>query len=108
MNVRIFAKTRDGVAKAEGIYNGDTTVVLAGGKVRNKVAESVRGKTTVNRYLEDPDYVSKDGIVLKDCTFDSPSTAAVFVTGNASNGYRVWKIEDGKSLDEYLKEKGLR
>lgn len=46
--------------------------------------------------------------ILKDCRFTSPSTAAQFVTGRSSNGYEVWKVEDGKSLGSYLKEIGVR
>ena len=30
--------------------------------------------------------------------FRSASTAASFVTGNISNGMRVWKLESGKTL----------
>ncbi len=108
MEIRLFAKTRDGIANAEAVYSGSETRVLAGSRIRNRIANSVRGKAFVMKILEDPSYVSKTGELLKDCIFDSPSTAAVFVTGNASNGYRVWKTKDGKTLDAYLKEKGLR
>ncbi len=108
MKIKIYAKTRDGIAKAEGIYTGEKTVVLAGGTIRNRIAESVRGGRFAKKYIDNPSFVSEDGRILADCEFDSPSTAAVFVTGNASNGYRVWKTEDGRPLDEYLKDKGLR
>lgn len=108
MKISIFAKTRDGVAEAEAVYTENSTTVLAGSKIKNKIADSVRGGRFVKRYLEDSSVVSEDGLVLKDCEFNSPSIAAMFVTGNASNGYRVWKTEDGRSLDEYLKKMGLR
>ena len=108
MEIKISAKTHDGVAKAEAIFTGEKTIVLAGGKIRNRIADSVSGGTFEKKYIDDPQFVSDSGVILADCEFYSPSTAAVFVTGNASNGYRVWKTDDGKTLDEYLKDKGLR
>ena len=108
MEVRIFAKTRDGVASAEAVYSGEKTIVLPGSKVKTTIAKSVRGGTFAQRFLNDRTCVSGEGEVLKECVFNSPSIAAMFVTGNASNGYRVWKTEEGKTLGDFLKENNLR
>jgi hypothetical protein len=108
MKIKMYLKTRDGSCDAEAVYDGEKTIVLAGAKIRNRVSPSVQGGKFVKRYLDDPECVSEEGIVLKDCTFNSPSIAAMFVNGNASNGYRVWKVEKKKSLGDYLEEKGLR
>jgi len=108
MNIKIFAKTRDGSSFAEAIYTGEKTIVLPGGKVKMKIAKSVRGGAFVQHFLDDRSYVSSEGEVLKECVFNSPSIAAMFITGNASNGYRVWKLENGKTLGDYLKENNLR
>ena len=108
MEIRVFAKTRDGIAKADAIYKGEQIIVLAGSIVKTTLAKSVRGGNYVRQYLDDSSYVSADGKVLRDCLFNSPSIAAMFVTGNTSNGYRVWKTEGGKTLGDFLKENNLR
>lgn len=108
MKIMVFSKTRDGVANAKGCYEGECTIVFAGSKVRASLAKSVKGGYVVRNYLNDRQYVSENGVVLQDCVFSSPSLAAMFVTGCTSNGYRVWKTEDGKNLGVYLKENNLR
>ena len=108
MNIKIHAKTRDGSAFANAIYTGTNTIVLPGGRVKTEIAQSVRGGTFVKRFLNDRNFVSEDGDVLQECVFNSPSIAAMFVTGNASNGYIIWKLENGKTLGDYLKENNLR
>ena len=108
MEIKVYAKTRDGIAKASAIYTGEKTIVLAGSKVKTTLAKSVKSGKYVRQYLNDSAYVSADGVVMNDCSFNSPSIAAMFVTGNTSNGYRVWKTVDGKTLGDFLKENNLR
>ena len=48
--------------------------------------------------------MSSDFTLLKDVPFRSASTAATFVTGNISNGMRVWKVSPGKDLGKYKEE----
>ena len=108
MKIVLSAKTRDGVASAKAEYDSGKTVVLAGSKVKTNLAKSIKGGKFVRRYLDDESFISSDGLVLRDCEFNSPSIAAMLVTGNASNGYRVWKTEDGKTLGDFLKENNLR
>lgn len=108
MEIKLFAKTRDGSASAKAVYTGEKTIVKSGSIVKTSIAKSVRGGAFVQKYLDDRSFVSSEGVVLKDCEFNSPSIAAMFVTGNASNGYRVWKVENGKTLGDYLKENNLR
>ena len=108
MKIKIFLKTRDGSCDAEAVYDGEKTIVLKGSKIRNKLSPSVRGGTFVRNFLNNSEYVSEEGIVKKDCIFNSPSIAAMFVNGNASNGYKVWKVKKNKDLGTYLAEKGLR
>lgn len=108
MNIKVFLKKRDGSVYAEAIYTGDNTIVLPGGKVKMKISESVKGGSFAQRFLDNRSYVSSEGDILRECVFNSPSIAAMFVTGNASNGYRIWKLENGKRLGDYLKENNLR
>ncbi len=48
---------------------------------------------------EDPFYV-----LQKNYTFTSPSTAASIILGRSSNGWRDWKDELGRSLDELFRK----
>lgn len=58
----------------------------------------------VEKLQKDANIVSSDFILLKDVSFRSASTAATFVTGNISNGMRVWKVSPGKDLGKYKEE----
>jgi len=66
---------------------------------RISTSPSFRGAVTIQEYR---DKFVKDNIVSQDVIFKSCSTAANFITGNSSNGFRKWKTEDGSSLKEYL------
>lgn len=108
MELRIYTKSRDGIVFAEAIYTLDKTIVLPGSRIKNSISKSVRGYVFAKQLLNDRSCVSQDGKVLKECIFNSPSMAATFVTGNASNGYRVWKTKEGITLGNFLKENNLR
>lgn len=108
MKVKVTLKQRTTDVFAEAVYEGDTITVLPGGKISNDFANHIRGGKTAKSYRENPEYVDGEGNILKKCEFTSPSTAAQFVTGRSKNGYEAWKVEEKKSLGDYLKEKGLR
>lgn len=108
MKINVTIAKKNGAVYATGIYEGDTFIVQKGGKVEAGFADHIRGGKTAKAYRSDPEYVDKDGNILKDCEFKSPSTAAQFVLGTSSNGYESWKVEKKMSLGKYLKEKGLR
>lgn len=102
MNIKIRMKTRDGAAFADGIYTGDNVIVLPGGKI----SAIFRGGKMARKIRENPEYISSEGKILKECNFKSASTAAQFVNGNICNGFRVWKV--GKEeLGAYLKKNGI-
>lgn len=108
MKVKVTLKQRTTDVFAEAIYEGATITVLPGGKISKDFADHIRGGKTAKSYRDDTQYVDKNGTILKSCEFTSPSTAAQFVTGRSTNGYEAWKVEEKKSLGDYLKEKGLR
>lgn len=108
MKVKVTLKQRTTDVFAEAIYEGDTITVLPGGKISSTFSEHIRGGNMAKSYRDNPQYVDKNGIILKKCEFTSPSTAAQFVTGRSANGYVSWKVEDKKNLGKYLREKGLR
>ena len=109
MEIKVSIKQRVGQAFAEGIYSENGFIVKAGGCISKDFAAHIQGGASAKKYRDDKEFVDRNGKILKDCAFKSPSTAAMFVTGRSTNGYVAWKIEDGKkSLGEYLKEKGIR
>lgn len=87
---------------AEALIEGKATTVLKGAKINinSSFPKMVRSVVALR---EDRSTVSAEGILLHDVTFDSPSTAAQFVTGRSVNGYIVWRPNDEMPLREYLK-----
>jgi len=108
MKVNVQIKPRTGSVFAMGEYSDEGLLVLKGGRIRLTFAEHIKGGKTAKQYRENPEYVDKNGNIIKDCLFSSPSTAAQFVLGSSTNGYDAWKVESKKSLGDYLKENNLR
>ena len=106
INIKLVSKLNS--ANADAVYDGKTITVLPGGKISRDFANHIQGGKKAKSFREDPEYVDGERKIIKACVFTSPSTAAQFVTGRSTNGYKAWKVEDGKTLDDYLKEKGLR
>jgi len=44
--------------------------------------------------------IDKDGVLLEDVLFKSPSYAACFVIGGHANGLTEWKTDDGRTLKD--------
>ena len=107
MKIFVTLKTRSDSCNATAEYLGESIIVKAGGTISDDFADHIRGGRQAKRYRNDPEYV-QNRIILKDCVFDSPSTAAQFVTGRSTNGYEAWKVDQKKTLGAYLKEQGLR
>ena len=103
MTIEINMSTRNKAAFADGIYSEEKTVVKSGGRI----SATFHGNDKIAAIRLDRQCVSKDGTILKDCEFNTPSEAAKFVNGNISNGYRAWKV-NGINLGDYLKNQGLR
>ncbi len=100
MNVEVYTKGRLNNYEAYGIFDGKGLVVKKGSKVSEKVAKNVNPIVIkLREKVLQGDFTTKE-----DVQFRSPSTAAAFVTGNVSNGFRVWKVEQGVDLGMY-KEK---
>ena len=103
MNIQISMSTRDHAAYADGVYTEGNTIVKAGGRI----SKVFRGFDKIAKMRKDSNNVDKDGLILKDCEFNTPSEVAQFVNGNISNGYRVWRV-DGEKLGDYLKRIGVK
>ena len=103
MNITVTLKSRNKNYSATGKYIDSKNFIVCKGSQIYLNNDSVVSKK-VMKFRESTEYVDKDGIVIKDCVFGSPSTAAQFVNGSSTNGYVAWKV--GKqSLKEYLAEK---
>lgn len=107
MQIEIYIKTKNNSCYADAIYTDEGITVKAGGTISEDFAEHIRGGNKIKAMRSDLEYVV-DRKIIKDCHFNSPSTAAQFVTGRSINGYEAWKVEKKISLGDYLKEKGLR
>lgn len=104
MKVEIFLSSRDNSYDAKGTYEDGVVIVKKGGHIQLDFANHIRGGKKAKTYREDKEYVSAEGIILKDCEFTSASTAAQFVTGRSTNGLVAWKVEKKKSLKDYIAE----
>ena len=88
MKANIYCKGR--TYNAEAILNKDFSLtVLQGGKIAPESRTSLSGKIVNMR--QDRNIVDKNGILLKNVEFKSVSTAASFITGTMSNGFKIWK-----------------
>lgn len=108
MKIQIHFTLKNGSAYADGIYDGEKTIVKAGGKISENFSSCIRGGTLAKKKREDPNYVDAERNIIADCTFKSPSTAVQFVSGRSLSGYVAWKVDKKKSLGVYLNEQGLR
>jgi len=96
-------------AVANGRMTNDGFVVYkdstATAKFSNVVAERNQkniDKLIANGYLEK---VNDDLFVfIKDYVFNSPSAASDIILGNSTSGWKKWKTESGKTLEEVYKK----
>ena len=105
MKKEIFIKGRD--YEASATYEDGEITIHKGSKLR--YPQSANFKRTKKAYTlrDNQDYV-KNGVVINDCVFKSPSTAAQFITGGSRNGFDTWKVEKGYSLGQFLEDNGIR
>ncbi len=89
-------------ARATGTYNSDGFTVLKGSKAANNVTPSFENKNykKLRDTLIDSGIIDSDFVFTQDYVFQAPSAAACVVAGRSQNGWKVWKDERGKTLDE--------
>ena len=94
-------------SNGRGIYNEEGFVVLKGSSGRLENAPSIgrTGKKTRTRLVETGvARVEGDQIHFeKDYLFGSPSWAALAIMGRKANGWKEWKTDNGKTMDEVLR-----
>lgn len=106
-NQLIFAVTGRG-GSAKGWYTDEGFVVCNGAVCAKEMTPSF----SVNPYKIRQQLIH-DGLLVEhnnnlclteDFLFSSPSVAASIVVGNSSNGWTMWKLPDGKTLDEVYRQ----
>ncbi len=85
---------------AHGKQTNEGFVILKGSKIKSSTVKSVPTKALKDRKRANHD---DNFVLLEDMLFNSPSSAASFVTGYAINGKDAWKDEQGRSLNEIEK-----
>ena len=93
-------------ADSKGLFNpaDQSLTVLKGSRINpihvNKISETSRKKRDIQlaEYSE-----VRDGklFVKEDVHFETPSGAAQFCVGGSANGWKEWKDEKGRELNEY-------
>lgn len=105
MILQLHAVSRDNLFDAKATYNDGVVTVKKGSRINTKSGSGFKPTAPVKAKLEDRSLYGKDGVLTKDVSFDTLSTAASFVTGRTSNGMITWKTPDGKNVRESLRRK---
>lgn len=98
----LYLNNKKGLFHATCEYQNSVYIVKKGSKIKSTFADYIKGGKTSKRYRDNAEYVNSEGILLQDCIFKSPSTAAQFVMGASANGRLVWKNADGKKLKDII------
>ena len=98
--MKVILKSKKDTHYAEGEYDGQRVTILPDSKINTTLSYAAMSEK-IKLIRNNPEYVSAEGIILKEIEFGSPSTAAQFVTGRSVNGYISWRIDDKISLKDY-------
>lgn len=96
-------------ALATGRMTNDGFVVYQGSTATSNVSDAVveRTKKIIERLLTNH-YLEKKSdnlyVFVKDYVFNSPSAASDVILGNSTSGWKKWKTDDGKTLEEVYKK----
>ena len=101
--MKLYLNSRNGTHSATAEYNENSVTVLAGSIVNMELLYP-KMPPLVKEKRDDRSIVSADGKLLVDVTFDTPTSAAQFVTGRSVNGYIVWRPDNNMSLKQYLEK----
>ena len=102
MKINILLKSTRGEFEATGIYDDGKVIVCKGSRINRVTSEKIGGSKTVKAIRDNNNIVDINGVLLLDCSFSSPSTAANFVTGRSANGYVAWRVDEKNSLGRFL------
>jgi len=101
-----YLKSEDYDARAQLLADGSLNV-LQGSMSRERETESFGGwsKVARQRFLQDGTFEKTEYgfLFTRDVVFKSPSAAAATISGRSINGWTAWKDEQGKTLDQNLR-----
>lgn len=103
MMLKLHTVSRDNLFDAKAVYENEEVTVLKGSRINLRQNPKFKPSEIVSQCLADKTLVGEDGILKRDVTFKSLSTAATFVAGRISNGMITWKTEDGRYVRYTLK-----
>lgn len=99
-NTNLFHLSTKGGADATGVLTTEGFVLLAGATVIEKTSENSLSKGAIELRKKLFKEKVKNLTTTEDILFNSPSAAAVFVTGYSISGPANWKNSEGKTLQE--------
>ena len=103
--MKVILKSKKDTHYAIGDFTEKGIKILKGSRI-NVIDSYPKMSDRVREIRKNRKVVDEEGVLLEDVFFNSPSSAAVFVTGRSTNGYISWRIDDKISLKEYYgKEK---
>lgn len=91
--------------ETKGFYDTSGFTILKGSRISNKSTDSLSWRDKRAKMIEE--YTDKENgllILKEDITFSSPSKAADFCLGSSSNGWTLWKTENGQTLDSVYRK----
>ena len=92
---------------AKAIYSKDGMTVLKGSKITAlEPNKGFRRQNLLNQLILSG-IINENGYFLKDYTFTAPSTGADIICKGSYNGWKVWKNNLGKTLDEVVERKNF-
>ena len=96
-------------AMASGRMTNDGFVVYQGSTATTNISNAVieRNQKIIEKLLSNK-YLEKKGnnlyIFVKDYVFNSPSAASDIILGNSTSGWKKWKTESGKTLEDIYRK----
>ena len=86
----------------EGTYDGEVFTLLKGAKL-NKFLEPYAEKKVLNYRKRNRSRIN-NFTTIDNIKFNSPSSAAIFISGTVINGRKEWKNKNGKSINDIYRE----
>ena len=97
MKIKVYMISKIADYNASAIYEDGKITIMKGSKIR-KENPNFKRMPLLDNYRKDKKIVDKNYYLLKDLTFNSPSTAAQFVGDSSRNGLLYWRDKDNNKL----------
>lgn len=96
-----YLNNRNKMFAAVDEYNPKTNEMK--GYKNSFLNDEIKKNRETKSIIEKRNIYFKNNILLEDVTFNCSSTAGNFVTGRSTNGWNVWKDENGLSPKDIIK-----